>query len=166
MATIQEASDIDWSRWQPNMRATLLFIRRGEEVLLMRKKRGLGAGKINAPGGKIEPGESPEECAIRETQEELCITASHLAYMGENRFQFSDGLAIQCYVFLSEQFEGIPTETEEADPKWTKIEAIPYQEMWEDDQYWLPQILAGQTFLGCYFFKGDRLVWKDLQFDQ
>lgn len=40
------------------MLATLMFVideARGE-VLLIRKKRGLGAGKINGPGGKIDPG--------------------------------------------------------------------------------------------------------------
>ena len=67
-------SPIDWGGWRPDMRATLMFIRDGHEVLLMRKLRGIGAGKINAPGGKIEPGETPLEGAIRETQEELLVT--------------------------------------------------------------------------------------------
>ena len=59
------APTIDWSTWQPQMLATLLFIFRDGEVLLIRKKRGLGAGKINGPGGKIDPGETPEQCAVR-----------------------------------------------------------------------------------------------------
>lgn len=37
-----------------------------ERVLLMRKKRGVGAGLYNGPGGKVEPDESPRECAVRE----------------------------------------------------------------------------------------------------
>ena len=63
-------NDINWKDWQPTEVATLLFVIRGDQILLIRKKRGLGAGKINGPGGRIEPGETPHECAIRETQEE------------------------------------------------------------------------------------------------
>ena len=51
----------DWSTWQPHERANLCFVVRGEEVLLIHKKRGLGAGKINGPGGRIEPGETAAE---------------------------------------------------------------------------------------------------------
>ncbi len=52
----------DWNNWEPGLRATLMFIvdEAREEVLLIRKKRGLGAGKINGPGGKIDPGETSE----------------------------------------------------------------------------------------------------------
>lgn len=36
-----------------------MFVVRGGEILLIEKKRGHGAGKVNGPGGKIDPGESP-----------------------------------------------------------------------------------------------------------
>ena len=52
-----EDSPIDWSTWQGEMLATLMFIIQDGRILLIEKKRGLGAGKINGPGGKIEPGE-------------------------------------------------------------------------------------------------------------
>src|SRR4051794_35353585 len=45
----------DWAAWVPRERAVLCFIVCGGRVLLIHKKRGLGAGKVNAPGGKIEP---------------------------------------------------------------------------------------------------------------
>ena len=67
----------DWQNWKPSVLATLMFIvdEQTQKVLLIRKKRGLGAGKINGPGGKIDPGESSLDCAVRETQEELGVTA-------------------------------------------------------------------------------------------
>ena len=70
MSSIQ---DIDWSRWRPVDRATLTFIVKEGEILLIRKKRGLGAGKINGPGGRVEPDETILDCAIREVQEELLV---------------------------------------------------------------------------------------------
>ena len=57
--------DIDWDTWRPHDVATLLFVIRRGEVLLIRKLRGLGAGKINAPGGRLEPGETPAEADVR-----------------------------------------------------------------------------------------------------
>ena len=46
---------MDWKNWIPRERANLCFIVKDGSVLLIRKKRGLGAGKVNGPGGKIEP---------------------------------------------------------------------------------------------------------------
>ena len=54
-------SSIDWTSWQPDMVATLMFDVEDSRVLLIRKKRGLGAGNINGPGGKLDPGETPEQ---------------------------------------------------------------------------------------------------------
>ena len=51
--------------WVPNMVANLVFLTRGDEILLIHKKTGLGAGKINGPGGKQEPGETSLEAAVR-----------------------------------------------------------------------------------------------------
>jgi len=66
---VRNLGDIDWATWTPVDTATLLFVVRHTEVLLIRKKRGLGAGKINGPGGRLEKGESLAECAVRETEE-------------------------------------------------------------------------------------------------
>ena len=81
--------DIDWTQWQPQQRATLLYVMCDGQILLIRKKRGLGAGKINGPGGRIEDGESAIECAVRETEEEVGIRACNVAERGHMRFQFS-----------------------------------------------------------------------------
>src|SRR5262245_9607433 len=124
------------------MHATLLFVFRGDEVLLIRKKRGLGAGKINGPGGKIDPGETPEQCAVREVQEELGIRAADVSETGLLRFQFTDGLGLLCHVFRAESFTGTPVETGEAIPLWTKVNAIPFHEMWADDRMWFHHLIA------------------------
>lgn len=157
---------MDWTNWEPNLRANLVFIQRGDEVLLIRKKRGIGAGKINAPGGKIEPGESAAEGAVRETEEEVGLRVSHLRQMGELHFQFTDGMALHCSVFHSTEFDGEAIETDEAIPLWTGIAAIPYDEMWEDDIHWLPQMLAGETFRGYFEFDDDRMLSKELSFGE
>src|SRR5256885_7174497 len=92
---------MDWKNWSPRERANLCFIVKDERILLIRKKRGLGAGKINGPGGKIEPGESALDSAIRETQEEIGVTPLEIEERGVLHFQFADGHSLHCVVFLA-----------------------------------------------------------------
>src|SRR5437867_4401907 len=155
---------MNWSTWSPRERANLCFIRKHDRVLLIRKKRGLGAGKINAPGGKLEPGETALDSAIRETREEIGVTPLQIEERGVLRFQFTDGYSLHCAVFLAADFHGEPIETAEAAPLWFSSDAIPYDEMWEDDRHWLPQVLAGGTFNGWFVFDGEKMLSKRIDF--
>lgn len=156
---------LDWSNWTPKDKATLLFVVQGDQILLIEKKRGLGAGKINGPGGRVDPGETFQQCAIREVQEELCITATDVELAGELYFQFVDGYSIYAQVFKAGGYEGTPTETNEAKPRWTKIDQIPYEQMWQDDIYWLPAMLEGKKFVGKFVFEGDKMLWKSVEIE-
>ena len=153
MLFMVDSADMDdfWQNWQPTMRASLCFVRREGRILMIRKKRGLGAGKI-------EPGETPLKAAIRETQEELLVTPLNLSERGELHFQFTDGLALHCVVFTAEGCEGEPVETEEAIPRWMEPTEIPYHEMWQDDIHWLPGMLEGKRFLGYFHFDEDQML--------
>ena len=151
-----------WNAWEPSERATLCFVIREEEILLILKKRGLGAGKINAPGGRLEPGESAHAAAIRETQEELNVTPLDLQKRGELFFQFADGYGLHCVVFFANDCLGEATETEEAIPVWTPLERIPFEEMWEDDIHWLPGAISGNCFRGYFHFDGDKMLTNDV----
>lgn len=152
-----------WTDWTPRDRATLCFIVKEGRVLLIRKKRGFGAGKVNGPGGKIEPGESAREAAIRETQEEIGVTPLGVQERGTLQFQFADGYSVHCTVFLADDYEGSPVETAEALPFWSAIDAIPYDEMWEDDRYWLPLMFEGKTFVGLFTFDGDAMLTQEIE---
>ena len=150
--------EIDWLTWTPTEFATLMFIRRDHELLLIRKKRGLGAGKVNAPGGRLEGDESPLECAIRETQEELHVTPHTPWLCGRQRFHFVDDYRLAVLVYMAEAHSGEARETAEAIPLWTPLDRIPYDEMWADDVLWIPRMLRGEAFDGRYIFDGDRMV--------
>ncbi len=154
---------IDWDNWEYGIHATLMFIVQGDEILLIEKKRGLGAGKINGPGGKIDPGETALEAVIRETEEELCITPLEISKVGELQFEMSHVPNIRCHVYRAEGFEGTPTETDEAVPLWTKLDAIPYDRMWEDDRHWMPHLISNTTFHGRFIFEEESMQWMDMQ---
>lgn len=158
-------SDIDWSTWKPTDRATLLFVvdRVNARILLIEKKRGLGAGKVNGPGGRIDPGETPIETALREVREELCVDAVSPVEFGELSFQFVDGYGLHCHVFRADACIGEPTETPEAVPLWAPLDAIPFDRMWADDRLWLPHLVDGRQFEGRFVFDGDHMVDHELR---
>jgi 8-oxo-dGTP diphosphatase len=156
-------SEIDWERWTPDDVATLLFVVQHGHVLLIRKKRGLGAGKINAPGGRLEPGEAPIAAAVREVQEEVFVTPFGVEARGQLSFQFVDGYALHVHVFAAEGCEGEARETDEAIPHWTPLEHIPYAQMWADDAIWLPLMLGGREFCGRFVFDGDTMLDHDVR---
>ncbi len=158
-------SPIDWNAWQGVIHATLMFIVKDGRILLIEKKRGLGAGKINGPGGKIDPGETALEAVIRETQEELLITPLGNRKIGELWFSMSDCPDILCHVYRADDHEGTPTETEEAVPVWTDVNEIPWHRMWEDDRHWLPLLLEETTFHGRFVFEGETMRWMDRKKD-
>ena len=147
-----------WQRWVPHDRATLVFVIHAGQILLIRKKRGLGAGKINGPGGKLDPGETFRSCAIREVEEELCVTPLALEERGALSFQFLDGYGLEVRVFTASGCLGEARETPEAIPLWTPISRLPYDEMWADDRIWLPHLLEGKQIRGRFIYDGDIML--------
>lgn len=145
-------------QWEPKEEGVLCFIARGGEILLIEKKRGLGKGKVNGPGGRLEAGETPLEAAIRETEEEVGLTPLNPREVGRLDFQFRDGYSLRCHVFLTGEFQGEMIETDEAKPFWCGQAEIPYGRMWEDDIHWFPHMLRGHRFRGAFEFEEDRML--------
>jgi 8-oxo-dGTP pyrophosphatase MutT (NUDIX family) len=138
----------------------LVFLRREGEVLLAMKKR-FGSGRWNGAGGKVEAGESEEAAARREVSEEIGVTVGVLREVAQLVFYFADNLEdplqnIHCRVYMCDEWEGEPAESEEMAPQWFDETAIPYDEMWPDDRYWLPEVLAGKYVEATFLFgEGD-----------
>lgn len=150
--------------WKPPVIATLLYVIRDHEVLLIEKKRGHGAGKVNAPGGKVAQSESLLACAIRECEEEVGIIAHNPQNSGLLRLQdLVNGFALQGSVFVATEFSGTLKATQEAAPFWCSMNAMPYELMWEDDRYWLPYVLQGKQVVGDFYFRNDQLVSWSLE---
>lgn len=155
-------SRTDWQGWSPVIRATLMFIVKDGRVLLIDKLTGIGKGKVNGPGGKIDAGESAEEAVIRECEEELRIRPLNPVKMGELCFAMTHIPDIHCHVFMAEEYDGEPEATREANPMWMGVDEVPYDRMWDDDRYWLPQMLAGEKFFCKFDFEEEDISWMDV----
>ena len=154
----------DLRSWEADDLATLVFCVRGTEVMLIEKKRGLGAGKVNGPGGKLEPDETAAACAVREVEEETGVAIQAVRAQGELRFRFADGYRLRVFVFVSTVFSGDPVATDEAEPFWCKRDAIPFDRMWADDRLWLNRVLDGACVDGEFDFDDDTLLGYHLTY--
>ncbi|WEO78553.1 8-oxo-dGTP diphosphatase [Cryobacterium sp. SO2] len=129
------------------------------QVLLGRKKKGLGLGNIVGLGGKLEPGESPVDAAVREVEEEsgLTVLADALTPMGVLTYLFPHRPAWsqRSNVFVTDRFTGIPRESDELNPVWFSIAELPVDEMWDDARHWLPGVLAGIPVEATFTFGAD-----------
>ncbi|QFU81560.1 8-oxo-dGTP diphosphatase [Natronorubrum aibiense] len=134
----------------------------GTEVLLIEKRRGLGEGWYNGPGGKLEAGETPRECAVRETREEvgLEVEPGALEKAGELTFLLDGEAHTFCHVYRTRSFTGEPTTSDEAYPEWVAVDDVPYEQMWDDDHLWLPGVLEGKTVAGEFRFEGGKPLDK------
>lgn len=146
--------------------ATLCYIiNEDNQILLIMKKRGFGQGMYNGPGGKVEAGETPLESAIREVKEETGLEVKNLIDMGFIEFYFPEEKSDwnqKVHIYLTREYEGDLIETEEALPQWFDLEKIPYDQMWDDDQYWYPEVLAGKIIKKrCYFDDNNKVIKFD-----
>jgi len=132
---------------------TLVYLVRGDSILLIRKKRGFGEGYFNGPGGKVHVGETLEQGARREFQEELCANPGPLEWRGLLEFYNNGSLEMLVHVFVTDSYEGNLCESDEAEPHWFKMDEIPYDSMWADDVHWLPLLLGGHRFFGRFWFR-------------
>ena len=162
---MNQHENIDWASWKADERAVIVYIsdKKSGKVLLILKKTGLGKGKVNAPGGRLEAGENFLEAAIRECKEEVSLTPLRPEKRMELHFQFTSGYALYGEAFFTDSWEGEPASSEEADPFWCDVDKLPWENMWEDDRHWLPLALAGKKLRGFYVFDDDKMLSEKLE---
>ncbi len=149
------------------MESTLCLLRKENQLLLAKKKKGFGKGKYNGVGGKLEKDETPEMAMIREVEEEIFVTP--LQYEKVGVIEFLEYLKdkrekVLIHLYVCNLWEGVPSESEEMEPKWFSIDKLPYDQMFLDDRYWLPLILEGKKIKAFFEFDEEwNLVFHEVQ---
>ncbi|KAF7323834.1 S-adenosyl-L-methionine-dependent methyltransferase [Mycena kentingensis (nom. inval.)] len=134
--------------WLPDAeirKYTNAFVIQGSDILLGFKKRGLGVNKYNGFGGKVEPGESALDAALRELKEEAGIEAP-LELAGTLLFVVPGEKWAHIDIFRAESYSGALTESDEMRPEWFSVDNLPFDSMWDSDRHWLPLLLGKTPF--------------------
>lgn len=147
---------------------TLCLLIKDDKILLAMKKRGFGVGKWNGTGGKFDPAKDKTilDAAIRETKEEVGLEIKNPERVGLFHFHFpyKPEWDQDTHLFLYKEFAGEPKESDEMAPKWFSINEIPYEQMWDEDKYWIPHILKGEIIEGDFVFgEGEKLLKHNIK---
>lgn len=148
----------------------IILIKRSEgeisDVCLAMKKRGFGEGRWNGVGGKVDKSDRTiEDAAIRESEEEIGVIVGDLKKIAELSFYFPhnpewDQLV---HVYFCENWTGEPKESEEMNPRWFSVEEIPFEKMWPDDEFWLPEVLKDNLLRATFKFgENDIILEKEI----
>ena len=127
---------------------SLCYIERGEQYLMLhrvKKQNDQNHDKWIGIGGKFEPGESPEDCVLREVREETGLTLTHWRYCGIVTFVLADWTEYM-HLFCADGFEGTLRECDEGVLEWIDKSALRALPLWEGDKIFLDLMQAHRPF--------------------
>jgi len=140
--------------------ATLCYIQHaGQTLMIHRIKRAddIHLGKWNGLGGKFEPGESPEECVIREVREESGLELRQPRLCGLLMFPGFKGNDWYVFVFSARQFGGKLKENEEGYLEWIPDARLEFLPLWPSDHIFLPWIREQKFFSAKFVYEEDEM---------
>jgi 8-oxo-dGTP diphosphatase len=148
--------------------ATLCYIRKENKTLMLyrnKKENDYHEGKWNGLGGKFEPGESPEECAIREVKEESGLTVKNLKLKGIITFPMFDTKE-DWYVFLYviDQFEGELIDSPEGRLEWIDNDRLTELNLWDGDKIFIPWLFEDKFFSAKFNYDNGKFIDYSVEF--
>ena len=134
--------------------ATICYIDNGRELLLLhrnKKPNDVHQGKWISVGGKLEKGESPEECAQREILEETGLVAEAMTLCGIITFpDFTPDTDWYTYVFRVTRFSGqLLADSPEGTLEWVPYDQVLLKPTWEGDYELFKWILNDVPFFSA-----------------
>ena len=141
---------------------TLCYIRRGDEVLLLhRVKKAVDENRDKwiGVGGKFEPGESPEDCLLREVLEETGLTLLSWRFRGIVTFISDVWPAEYMHLFTADEWTGELRSCDEGELDWIGKEELRELTLWEGDRIFLRLLDEDAPFFSLKLtYRGERLI--------
>jgi 8-oxo-dGTP diphosphatase len=147
--------------------ATLCYLKhKGQTLMIHRIKKAndIHAGKWNGLGGKLEPGESPEQCVRREVREESGLEIVRPRYHGLLIFADFAGDDWFVWVFTAAEFSGDLIDSNEGRLQWINDAELPALNLWPSDAIFLPWLEQKQIFSARFQYHGDELLGHEVAF--
>lgn len=144
------------------LRTTLCYIEKNGKYLMLhrnKKENDLNEGKWIGVGGKIEAGETPEECMLREVKEETGLIPTSYKYRGLIHFIPDKTETEDMYLYTIDEFTGEVFRCNEGDLEWVEKENIFLLNLWEGDKIFLRKLFNGESgFEISLYYEGDKCV--------
>lgn len=141
---------------------TLCYIKRNGKTLMLhriKKQKDIHEGKWNGLGGHMEPGETPEECIIREVSEESGLTLKNPRLRGILTFPLFDGVEDEyTFLYTADEFEGELIDSPEGVLEWIDDSKVPGLNLWEGDRLFLEWLADGRLFSGKLIYENGNLT--------
>lgn len=129
-----------------------------------KKPNDIHEGKWNGLGGKFEAGETPEECIVREVQEESGLVIRDPRWHGLLLFPNFKGNDWYVFVFTATEFTGDLIESPEGQLEWIPDENLKSLNLWESDQIFFPWLENEKFFSAKFEYEGDVMKGYDVAF--
>lgn len=129
--------------------STCCYIRNGRDWLMLyrgTKENDVNHGKWIGVGGKLEPGETPEECARREVLEETGLEAENLTVLGLMTFVYADREAEYIFIFKGETRSRALAACDEGTLAWIPEDKLETLALWEGDRLFLPYLYEKKPY--------------------
>lgn len=128
-------------------------------LLRNKKQKDVNEGKWIGVGGRMEPGESPEDCICREVLEETGLTITEYRLRGVLTFSSEGWEDEYIFVFTSDKYTGDLKECDEGELRWIDKTEIMNLNLWEGDRIFLKNLLNDDPFFSMRLsYKGDHLT--------
>jgi len=148
--------------------ATLCYIRHNNQTLMLhriKKENDMHAGKWNGLGGKFEPGESPEECAIREMQEESGLLVTNPRLHGVITFpNFAGNDDWYAFLFSATEFTGELIDSPEGVLEWIDNDKVLDLNLWPGDRIFIPWLEQDAFFSAKFVYIDNELETYEVEF--
>lgn len=148
--------------------ATICYIDNGKELLMLhrnKKPNDVHEGKWIGVGGKLERGETPQECAVREILEETGLKAKPVLKGVITFPEFTLDLDWYTYVFKVTEFEGDLIDCNEGTLEWVPYDEVLSKPTWEGDHTFVGWLLEDKPFFSAKFvYDGDKLLDTQVDF--
>ena len=147
------------------LQTTLCYLSQNGKTLMLhrvKKKNDVNHDKWIGIGGKLEHGESPEECMLREFREETGLTPTAWAYRGLVTFVSEDWCEYM-HLFTATACEGTLQPCDEGELEWVQTDALTRLPIWEGDKVFLRLMRQGRPFFHLTLvYEGERLAGAQL----
>jgi 8-oxo-dGTP diphosphatase len=148
--------------------ATLCYIKSNGQTLMMhriKRPNDMHAGKWNGLGGKLLPGETPEQCAVREVEEESGLRMIDPLLRGILTFPaFDDIEDWYVFVFVARHFTGDLIDSNEGVLAWIDDCQLLDLNLWEGDRIFLRWLDLNAFFSGHFIYRAGRLLEHSVTF--